>query len=72
MSKCPSREMIPVYIIISGCLPVLLSALRQPYDSGHETEKDKWSMKVSLIIAIIGVMVNLAWLVAGMLFFFSL
>ncbi|XP_060594206.1 uncharacterized protein LOC132748607 [Ruditapes philippinarum] len=65
VSKCPSREMIPVYIIVSGCLPVLLSALRQPYDGGHEMDKDKWSMKVTLFTAVIGVMVNLAWLVAG-------
>ena len=65
MSKCPSREMIPVYIIVSGCLPVLLSALRQPYSSRHGMEKDIWPIKVTLIIAIIGVMVNLAWLVAG-------
>ncbi|XP_045173566.2 uncharacterized protein LOC123535088 [Mercenaria mercenaria] len=65
VSKCPSKEMIPVYIIVSGCLPVLLSVLRQPYDSGPASEKERWSMKITLVTTVVGVMVNLAWLVAG-------
>ncbi|XP_045173800.2 uncharacterized protein LOC123535273 [Mercenaria mercenaria] len=65
VSKCPSREMIPVYIIVSGCLPVLLSAVRQRYDSTQASEKERWSMKITLVTTVVGVMVNLAWLVAG-------
>lgn len=65
VSSCPSREMIPIFVIVSGCLPVLLSALRQPYDSGHKMDTDRFSMRMSLVTALLGVMINLAWLVAG-------
>ncbi|KAL4223256.1 hypothetical protein ACF0H5_016728 [Mactra antiquata] len=64
--SCPSKDMIPVYIVISGCLPVLLSSLRQSFSKGNNSRKeDTFAMRVAFITAVFGIVVNLAWLVAG-------
>jgi len=57
---CPSKDVIPLYIVVSGCLAVLMSSLKQEYDYESRCEG-----KLKLLTAVCAVLVNLAWLFTG-------
>lgn len=57
---CPSKDIIPVYIVVSGCLAVLLSSLKQEYDPEARCESN-----LKLYTALFSITVNLLWLITG-------
>ncbi|KAH3877435.1 uncharacterized protein LOC127871733 isoform X2 [Dreissena polymorpha] len=63
ITKCPISDIVPVYIVVSGCLPVLLSSLKEPYDNAGDSRKCDSRIKMS--IAGFAIAANLAWLISG-------
>jgi len=63
ISDCKSMDIIPVYIVTSGVLPVLLATLKEPYDKAKSSTRRENIVQVS--IAVGSILVNLAWLIAG-------
>lgn len=60
VGSCPYNQTIPLYVIISGCLPVFLSALRQP--ALKKCQETSWKIWV---FASSAVLINIIWLVIG-------
>ncbi|XP_052801999.1 uncharacterized protein LOC128232471 isoform X2 [Mya arenaria] len=63
ISACAARDIIPVYLVVSGCLPVLLVTLKEPYDATGNIHRHEAQLKVG--VAVVAVAANLAWLIAG-------
>ena len=67
---CPIEKLIPIYLIVGGCSPVLLGGLSTFKKKGDEEDpfESDGKKKLNLVLRIIGAigfLFNFAWLICG-------